>query len=457
MRRRQFSRTMLGALSAAAIPAMGSSTEAVSNARGRRRAAPTSGSDDAIRVDGARINAQLAQLSAFGENPEGGVSRTAYSDADLAGRTWLQGVFRDAGLTPRIDAAGNIIARVEGSEASLKPILIGSHIDSVPGGGNFDGDVGTLAAIEVARTLLAAKRALRHPLEVVCWQNEEGGLVGSRIMSGEFAASELESRANSGKTLREGITFIGGDVARLAEVKREAGSLAAYVELHIEQGGNLDTKKLDIGVVEGIVGHYEWAAEVKGMQNHAGTTAMNSRHDALLAASKFVQMVNRVALGLPGRQVATVGRIQAFPGAANVIPGRVTMSIDIRDLSAAVVRTIIERIEKEAKVIGDASGTTFTITPVNHHLPSMADPRIREIVRRSAQSLGLSTLTLPSGAGHDAQSASMLGPMGMIFIPSVGGISHAPQEFSKPADITNGGNVLLRTVLALDDWGAAGR
>ncbi len=454
MRRRLFTRTVLGALGAAALPG---GTPGLARAATRGRGANRRVADDALRIDGARINTHLAQLAAFGKNPEGGVSRVAYSDADVAGRTWLQGVFREAGLAPRIDAAGNIIARIEGSDPSLKPMMIGSHIDSVPGGGNYDGDVGTLASVEVARTLLAAKRTLRHPLEVVCWQNEEGGLVGSRIVSGEFPESELGQRTNSGKTIREGITFIGGDVARLADVKREPGSLAAYVELHIEQGGNLDERKLDIGVVEGIVGNYRWDIEVKGVQNHAGTTAMSRRHDALLAASRFVQLVNRVATSMPGRQVATVGRIEAFPGAANVIPGRATMTLDMRDLNAAVVRRMLTRIEQEAKALGAASGTTFTITPATDHQPSLADPRIREIIRRSAQSLQLTTLSLPSGAGHDAQSMSRLGPMGMIFVPSVGGISHAPSEFTRPADVTNGGNVLLRTVLALDDWGVAAR
>lgn len=455
MRRRQFTRTVLGALGAASLPAMSGTASAARRARRRTANAPPI--DDALRVDGARINAQLAQLATFGKNPEGGVSRTAYSDADRAGRAWLQDVFRDAGLAPRIDAAGNIIARIDGTDPTLKPILIGSHIDSVPGGGNYDGDVGTLASIEVARTLLAAKRSLRHPLEVVCWQNEEGGLIGSRIVSGEFPEIELELRANSGKTLREGITFIGGDVARFAEVRRVPGSIVAYVELHIEQGGNLEAKRLDIGVVEGIVGQYQWAVEVTGMQNHAGTTAMKGRRDALLAASRFVQMVNRVVTSEPGRQVGTVGRIQAFPGAPNVIPGRVTCSLELRDLDAPKVQRLYATIEREAKAIGAASGTRFAFSPVTHHDPALSDPRIRDVIRRSAQSLSLSTITMPSGAGHDAQSMSRLGPMGMIFIPSVGGISHAPTEFSKPVDITNGGNVLLRTVLALDDWGATGR
>ena len=277
------------------------------------------------------------------------------------------------------------------------------------------------------------------------------------MVSGEFSTAEFEQRASSGKTLREGLAFIGGDEKRLAEVRRAPGSIAAYVELHIEQGATLDATRVDIGVVEGIVGIRHWDVEVAGFANHAGTTAMAIRHDALLAAARFVQMVNRVVTSEPGRQVGTVGRIQAFPGASNVVPGRVLMTLEMRDLSAPKIQRLFTRIEQEAKTIGQANGTRFTFIPTSDNRPALSDPRIREIIRRSAASLGLSTTTLPSGAGHDAQSMSRLGPMGMIFVPSVGGISHAPTEFTKAADITNGANVLLRTVLALDDWGAAGR
>ena len=461
MRRRTFSQTLLGALGAAgvarALPAEALATREPSRTTGDSAATTSATSDDALRVDGARLNAHLTQLAEFGKNPQGGVSRMAYSDVDKAGRSWLMGAMRDGGLSPRIDTAGNIVARVDGTDTTLAPLVIGSHIDSVPEGGNFDGDVGTLASVEVARTLLAAKRRLRHSLDVVCWQNEEGALAGSRIVSGEFPLSELEQVGTAGKSMRDGITFIGGDITRFADSRREKGSIAAYVELHIEQGGNLDAKKLDIGVVEGIVAMFNWKVEVTGFANHAGTTAMKGRRDALLAASRFIQMVNRVVTSEPGRQVGTVGHIEAYPGAPNVVPGRVKLSLELRDLNAATVERLYARIEREARNIGEASGTTFTFTPTSQHRAAIADPRIRDIIRRSAQSLGFSTLSLPSGAGHDAQSMSRLGPMGMIFIPSVGGISHAPTEFTKAADITNGANVLLRTVLALDDWGAAGR
>ena len=405
---------------------------------------------DPPAVNGARLNEQLAALSRFGANPQGGVSRVAYGDADLKGRAYVTELMRAAKLEPTVDVAGNIIGRRAGRDATRKPLLFGSHIDSVPEGGNYDGPVGSLGAIEVARTLAEGGIVTRHPLEVTIWQNEEGGLVGSRAVSGQLETQELATRAASGKTWGEGIALLGGDVARLASVKRARGDIAAYLELHIEQGGTLDRDKIDIGVVEGIVGIGRWEVTVTGVSNHAGTTAMPDRHDALLAAAQFVQAVNRVVRATPGRQVGTVGRIQDFPGAPNVVPGRVTLTLELRDLDAAVAARVQRAIVAEGTRIGQETGTTFAYEAETPHVPAMADQRVRGVIARSAKELGLSTRSLPSGAGHDAQSMALLGPMGMIFVPSVGGISHSPKEFTKPADITNGANVLLRTLLALD-------
>jgi N-carbamoyl-L-amino-acid hydrolase len=403
-----------------------------------------------LRVNGARVNAHLAALAEFGKNPQGGVSRVAYSDADVAGRKYVMGLMRDAKLDVTVDAAGNIIGRRAGSASGLKPILFGSHIDSVPEGGNYDGDVGSLGAIEVAQTLAERNVVTRHPLEVVVFQNEEGGLVGSEAMIGALSEASLSLVSRSGKTIRDGIAFIGGDPAKLASVKRERGSIAAYVELHIEQGGTLDREKIDIGVVEGIVGINQWEVTVTGFANHAGTTPMDQRHDALLAAAKFVEAVNRVVTSVPGRQVGTVGRIQAQPGAPNVIPGVVICTLELRDLDAAKIQQLYTRIRAEADTIAKASGTTFTYKSINENIPAPTDPRIRARITDAARSLGLGTKAMPSGAGHDAQDMARIGPVGMIFIPSVGGISHSPKEFSRPKDIENGANVLLQTVLGID-------
>jgi N-carbamoyl-L-amino-acid hydrolase len=411
---------------------------------------PALGVQSQLRVNGRRINDHLRALSEFGKNPQGGVSRVAYSEADRQGREYTMGLMRAARLVVSIDAAGNILGRRAGSDAKPRPLMIGSHIDSVPEGGNYDGDVGSMGAIEVAQTLAENNVTTRHPVEVIIFQNEEGGLIGSRAIDGELTERELDLVSRSGKTIREGIKFIGGVPARLNSVRRKRGDIAAYVELHIEQGGVLDAEKIDIGVVEGIVGINWWDVTIEGFANHAGTTPMNKRSDALLAAARFIDAVNRIVTGVAGRQVGTVGRIQAFPGAPNVIPGKVILSLELRDLDAVKIEMLYRKIRTEAEQIASSSGTKFDFKEINVNIPAPTDERIRRLIGESAKELGLSTKLMPSGAGHDAQDMARLGPVGMIFIPSIGGISHSPREFSRPEDIANGANVLLHTLLKLD-------
>ncbi len=402
------------------------------------------------RVNAKRIMDHILALAEFGKNRQGGASRVAYSDADKQGREYVFGLLQNAKLEVLIDAAGNLIGRRAGSVNNLKPLLIGSHIDTVPEGGNYDGVVGSIGAIEVAQTLAENRVTTRHPIEVVIFQNEEGGLIGSRAMDGELTEKELDLVSRSGKTIREGIGFIGGDVAKLADVRRKKGDIAAYLELHIEQGGILDNEKINIGVVEGIVGINWWDVTIEGFANHAGTTAMNNRQDALLAAAKFIEAVNRIVTSVPGRQVGTVGRINALPGAPNVIPGKVVLSLELRDLDAAKINMLFERIQTEALKIAADSKTKFDFKEINVNIPAPTDPQIRSFIAGAARDLGLTTRLMPSGAGHDAQDMARLGPVGMIFVPSVGGISHSPREFSRPEDIANGANVLLQTLLKLD-------
>jgi len=404
-----------------------------------------------LRVNGQRIMDHIMALAEFGKNPQGGASRVAYSDADKQGREYVLGLMKSAKLDVKIDAAGNLIGQRAGSASGLAPLLFGSHVDTVPEGGNYDGVVGSISAIEVAQTLAENNVTTRHPLEVVIFQNEEGGLIGSRAMDGELTEKELDLVSRSGKTIRDGIKFIGGDVSKLADVRRRKGDIAGYLELHIEQGGTLDTEKIKIGVVEGIVGINWWDVTIEGFANHAGTTAMNNRQDALLAAAKFIEAVNRIVTSVPGRQVGTVGRINALPGAPNVIPGRVVLSLELRDLDAAKINMLFEKIQAEAQKIATESKNRFDFKEINVNIPAPTDPKIRSLISEAARDLGLTTKLMPSGAGHDAQDMARLGPVGMIFIPSVGGISHSPREFSRPEDITNGANVLLQTLLRLDE------
>lgn len=412
------------------------------------------GRQAALRVNGDRLNRHLAELSAFGRT-ETGTNRLAYSDADRAGREYVMGLMREAGLEVRIDAGANLIGRRVGRQTARPPILIGSHIDSVPDGGNYDGDVGSLGAIEVAQTLAEARVVTGHPLEVVVFSNEEGGLLGSKAMIGELAEAELAVTSRSGKTIRDGIRFLGGDPERLATARRAPGDVTAYLELHIEQGGTLEEAGVNIGVVEGIVGIRDYEVTIEGFANHAGTTPMNRRRDALLAASQLVQAVNRVVTSVPGRQVGTVGRIQAFPGAPNVIPGRVVMTVEIRDLSAEKIDALARQVLAEAERIATATGTTVAFHLYSENRPALTDPRLQALIARAADGLGLTHRALPSGAGHDAQDLARIAPAGMIFIPSLGGISHSPRELSRRQDITNGANVLLQILLAIDagGWG----
>jgi N-carbamoyl-L-amino-acid hydrolase len=402
-----------------------------------------------LKANGARVNGWLSQLDAIGRTT-GGINRVAYSEADLAGRQFTLGLFREAGLNPRIDAAGNIVGRLEGREPALPPILIGSHVDSVTDGGNFDGPVGSFGAIEAARSLREQGVRLRHPLEVVVWQNEEGGTIGSKLAVGVLGEGGLDAVARSGRTLREGIALVGGSVARLSEAVRTRGSVHGYFELHIEQGGMLERANLRIGTVTGIVGLRWLDVAIEGFANHAGTTPMDQRQDAMLAAARFTVAVNDAIRAQPGQQVATVGRLVASPNTRNVIPGRVELTVDLRDLDVATLDRFEARLRQLASEIASASATRFTVSKAVDSQPAMSDSRMMDWVDQTAAALGLSSQRMRSGAGHDAQEVAHIAPMAMIFVPSVGGISHSPREFTKAEDVANGVDVLLNAVMRAD-------
>src|SRR5262249_41599786 len=325
-------------------------------------------------------NDHLKELSRFGANPQGGVSRVAYSDADLQGRSYAISLMKEAGLEVHIDAAGNIVGTRAGSDPGLKPLLIGSHIDSVPMGGNYDGDVGSLSAIEVAQTLREKHIALRHPLEVIVFQNEEGGTIGSQALGEGLDEKRLNLVSQSGKTIREGTRAVGGNPDQLASARRQPGSIAGYFELHIEQSGTLEREKIDIGVVEGIVGILHSDVTIEGFANHAGTTPMDQRRDALLSAARFIDKVNQVVTGVPGRQVGTVGWIKVEPGAYNVIPGKTVLGLELRDLDEKKILAMFERLRAESKQIGAINNTTFSFTdPVITH-PALTDAGFQGLI-----------------------------------------------------------------------------
>lgn len=408
---------------------------------------------DALRINSNRLQRTLEELSAFGRPAGGsfadGVSRVAYSDADVAGRGYVMELMRSAGLEPRIDTAGNIHGLRTGLSPGLNPIVFGSHIDSVPSGGNFDGELGSLAAIEVIQTLRDAGVRTHHPLEISIWSNEEGGTVGSHSVIGDLDPGTLD-RAFNGLPMRDGLRKIGGDPTRIVDSRRTAQSMHCYLELHIEQGATLQKAGVPIGVVDGIVSIDEYEVEIRGFANHAGTTPMPERHNALLAAAKLIEAVQDEVTKFPGRQVGTVGQLTVFPNAPNVVPGLVKHTIEFRDISEETLVRLGAAARSRAREIASETGTQITITRVEQLQPAMAAPAIQKQIEAASAALGLKTMHLPSGAGHDAQNIAKISPMGMIFVPSIGGISHSPKEFTPWADCANGANVLLQTILRVD-------
>ena len=404
-----------------------------------------------VAVNQQRLEQRIAELSQFGKDANGRGYRVAYTKGDIEAREYFMGLMRNAGLEVSIDNAGNIIGKRKGKDPLLKPIAFGSHIDMVPDGGNYDGDVGSVGGLELIEILNENKIVTKHPLELIIFSNEEGGTDGSAAMAGHFSEEALKLKSQSGLTIAEGIKAIGGNPDNIKAAARKKGELTAFVELHIEQGGLLEKEKLQIGVVEGIVGIEHWEVSVEGFANHAGTTPMNMRADALLAAAKFIVAVNEEITKIPGRQVGTVGKIAALPGAFNVIPGKVNLGLEIRDLDYEKIWQLFRTIEKRAKDIDAASGTHFTFAYQNNPAkPALTDKSIQNKIVAAVKSLGFSYQYMQSGAGHDSQEMAFIVPVGMIFVPSIGGISHSPKEFTKGPDMANGANVLLKTILAID-------
>jgi N-carbamoyl-L-amino-acid hydrolase len=409
-------------------------------------------------INAARLRTRIERLAEFGRPTAGGfadgVTRLGYSEADVAGRAYVTTLMRAAGLTPRVDEAGNIFARREGRDPRAAPILFGSHIDSVPSGGNFDGDLGVLASIEVVQTLVDRGETTRRPLEVVIWANEEGAhytpsLSGSRAVAGRLLDGEMEQTID-GVTKAQAIARIGGSPQAIRSAHRPGGWFHGYLELHIEQGGTLEQTSTSIGVVEGIVSIQRYQATIRGFANHAGTTPMSERQDALIAASQLTLAVREIVTKEPGRQVGTVGQLAVSPNAPNVIPGMVRMIIELRDLASDRLDRLAAAIQARAQEIAQATKTTVEMVRTANHEGAPATPAMQDLIEEAASDLGLSRRRLPSGAGHDAQMMAVLGPMGMIFVPSVGGVSHSPRELTSWEDCARGADVLFRSVLALD-------
>ena len=400
-------------------------------------------------VNSDRLAQSIENLGQIGQNPSGGVRRIAYSPEDIQARNLVQHWMIEVGMSVRIDTAGNIIGRYPGKLPQAPALATGSHIDTVPNGGRYDGAFGVLAGLEVVRVLNERQMQLNHPLEVIVFTDEEGSMIGSKAMSGRVN-DDPAYYCRSGETnIQTCLERVGGNWYQIKQSRRSSEDMAAFVELHVEQGPILEALGKQIGVVEGIVGQRRYTIAVKGSSSHAGSTPMHMRQDALVAASGVVLAVNKLA-NTPGQQVATVGRIEVSPNAANVIPGSVEMSLDIRDLSNLHIDNLMEQLRLNIEAIAADTQTQIQLHPFLQNEPALAQPNIQQTIVQVCEDLGLSYTHLPSRASHDAQEIANFTDMGMIFVPSEAGVSHAETEYTSPEQCTQGANVLLHTLLKLD-------
>ncbi len=401
-----------------------------------------------LLVNSDRLNQSIARLAQIGQLPNGGVKRIAYSKEDREARNLIRHWMEESQMQVRIDAGGNIIGRYPGKHLDAPAIATGSHIDTVPCGGHYDGAYGVLAGLEVVRILQENQLRLDPPLEVIVFTDEEGSMIGSKAISGRVIKDSNYYRRSDGTDIATCLEKVGGNWHNITQARLNPQDIAIFVELHVEQGPVLESMGKQIGVVEGIVGQRRFDITVKGSANHAGTTPMQMRCDALVAASQVVLAVNQIA-NSPGQQVATVGKMAVLPNAANVVPGWVEMSLDIRDLSSLHINNLLEQLRLHLEEIAVTTNTQIRLIPCLDNEPVLAEPYIQKAIALSCESLNLSYTHLPSRASHDAQELAQITDMGMIFVPSKMGVSHDASEYTSPEQCTQGANVLLQTLIHL--------
>ena len=409
-----------------------------------------------LSVDAPRLLADLTALGEFGRNEAGGIDRASFSAADRAARAWLTARCEEAGLLVEVDGIGNLIVSSSALEAGIAdraPVWTGSHIDAVPNGGAYDGPLGSLAAIECLRRLHEERVALERPVRAVVYSDEEGNyahLLGSSALTRGFTPEELgDLTGRDGDRFADTFRATGGDLDAAAAVRLAPGSVHASVELHIEQGPVLEREGVDIGVVTGIVSIGGGTVRFTGRADHAGTTPMDAREDAVVAAAQFITRLPQLAPRVGAASVVTTGIVRALPGGSNVVAEVAEVVVDFRDPSTENARRLEELIGATALDVAEELGLRVDLDwePVVPAAPMHAT--IRQAIRESADGLGCSSRDIASGAGHDSQNLATLAPTGMIFVPSVNGRSHSPAELTREADVVRGADVLLGTLLRL--------
>jgi beta-ureidopropionase / N-carbamoyl-L-amino-acid hydrolase len=396
-----------------------------------------------IAVNGDRLNASITRLAKIGRLLNGNICRLAFTPEDLQARYLVQQWMVEAGMAVRTDAAGNMIGTYAGKKLGAPSLATGSHIDTVPSGGEYDGTLGVLAGIEVVRVLRENSLHLNHPVEVIVFTDEESSMIGCQAMAG-MATHQDDSMA-------ERLERIGGNWDEIGAAKRTRENVAAFVELHVEQGSVLERSQKQIGIVQGVVGMLRQAISITGQANHAGTTPMDARQDALVAAAQVVLFVQSIALKMPSQPVATVGFLTVAPNAVNIVPGQVELTVDMRDLSQACLDEMKELLDRELKAIATHTCTQITVSPILVVEPTPAAASVQQAIEKTCQQFALTYCHLPSRAGHDALEIGRFTDMGMIFVPSQAGVSHSGEEYTSPEQCIQGANILLNTLLQLDE------
>jgi N-carbamoyl-L-amino-acid hydrolase len=410
-----------------------------------------------LPVDEARLWSDLMALAQITE-PNKPYTRRSFTPLFLEGRAWLKQRFENSGLTTRIDAGGNLIGRRPGAKPGSGTIVIGSHSDTVPSGGRFDGTAGVLAALEVARALNERGQVLNHDLEIIdCLAEEVSAFglscVGSRAIAGSLSEEMLAYIGPGGEPLGDALKRVGGDPSRLAEAKRT--DIAAYLELHIEQGPVLETEGIDLGIVETIAGITRLELTITGRADHAGTTPMHLRRDALLAAAAIISGLRDLACEISDRGegyfVATVAEMYVEPNAANVIAGSVRLIVDARAERRATMEYFVARLrESMPDVASPASAELATVAVLSDALPAVGDTALCNALAEAADALGLTHRRMASGAGHDAVHFSRIAPAAMVFTPCRGGRSHCPEEWVEPGELAAGAAAMFGAIIAID-------
>ena len=404
-------------------------------------------------VDGGRLWERLGELAEIGKHEEGGVARLSFTPEEREAKDLVASYMREAGLAVRQDAAGNLFGRREGRDPGAPAVLMGSHVDSVMNGGDFDGPLGVLGGIEVLQSMEEGGVQTERPVEVVAFTDEEGarfslGMIGSRALAGALSPEDLRHEDKNGVSIEEAMREVGLDPGSIGDAARTPASLAAYLELHIEQGRVLEGEDLPVGVVTGIAGPVWLRLSFTGEAGHAGTTPMGTRRDALAAAAEVVGIVEEEATAT-GSTVGTVGQIGARPGGINIIPGGAEVSLDLRDIDEAVRDRAEGRIRERAEEVCGRRGIDLSFEELQRLPPAPCSEEIRASIAAACEGEGIRPYSLPSGAGHDGMHVAELCPMGMIFVRSKDGISHNPKEWSSREDCEAGCNVLYLTVLDL--------